>query len=146
VAQRPGDASLAARLASLESAPGGRRPSGARVAATQTGGASARDFLSQVFGGEAATAPPVAMQGAPTRRASDEVSLAAVFGEEAPRPSGPADGTGAASKTPGQGFSFDEFFGAARGPTGRPSSAQAPASGGGDEDDEFKRWLKGLKS
>lgn len=152
VAQRPGDATLAARLEALESAPGGRRPSGARVAAAQTGGPSARDFLSQVFGGEAgAPAPslpaarPSAAQGAPTRRASDEVSLASVFGEEAPAPR-PAGGPGAGSKQSGQGFSFDEFFGAARSSAGRPSSAQPPVSGGGEDEDDFKRWLKGLKS
>ena len=153
VAQRPEDAGLAARLAALETAPGGRRPSGARVAAAQTGGPSAREFLMQVFGGDAgalSAAPPggraSGAQGAPTRRASDEVSLASVFGEEAPPSPRPAAGPAAGAKGSGQGFSFDEFFGAARGPAGRPSSAQSTSSGAGEDEDDFKRWLKGLKS
>lgn len=153
-AQRPGDPGLAARLAALESAPGGRRASGARVSVAQTGGPSARDFLLQVFGGEA-TAPapgPAAArasgaQGAPTRRASDEVSLASVFGEEGSSASArPGANPGAAPQASGQGFSFDEFFGAARSTAGRPSSAQSAGSGGGEDEDDFKRWLKGLKS
>jgi tetratricopeptide (TPR) repeat protein len=149
VAQRPGDAALAARLAALEA------PVGARVDAARTGGPSARDFLAQVFGGEASAPAPEpagpvaapATQGAPTRRASDEVSLASVFGEEAPPAPGAAPGApGTGSKGAGQGFSFDEFFGAGRGPAARPSSAQSSASGGGEDEDDFKRWLKGLKS
>lgn len=156
VAQRPGDAALAARLDSLEAAPGGRRSSAARVAAAGTGGPSARDFLTQVFGGEGARssagpapAPPAAAQGAPTRRASDEVSLASVFGEEPQPIARPAAGPAPESKPAGQGFSFDEFFGAARGSSGKPSSSQPPAAGGdqgGEDEDDFKRWLKGLKS
>ena len=155
VAQRPGDAALAARLDALEAAPGGRRASGARVAAAGTGGPSARDFLSQVFGGEGAKASssplpaaPVA-QGAPTRRASDEVSLASVFGEEPQPIARPAAGPPGEPKPAGQGFSFDEFFGGERGSTGRPASSPPPAAGGdqgGEDDDDFKRWLKGLKS
>jgi tetratricopeptide (TPR) repeat protein len=143
VAQRPGDAALAARLAALEP--------GVRAAAPRTGAPSARDFLAQVFGGEASPPePPVApsaAQGAPTRRASDEVSLASVFGEEVPAAPGAAPGApGAGPRAAGQGFSFDEFFGAERGPAARPSSAQSPTSGGGEDEDDFKRWLKGLKS
>jgi hypothetical protein len=134
-----------ARLAALEG------PVGARVDAARTGGRSARDFLAQVFGGEASPPePPVApsaAQGAPTRRASDEVSLASVFGEEVPAAPGAAPGApGAGPRAAGQGFSFDEFFGAERGPAARPSSAQSPTSGGGEDEDDFKRWLKGLKS
>jgi tetratricopeptide (TPR) repeat protein len=148
LAQRPGDAGLQARLAALEGGPGGRI-SQARVAAA--GGPSARDFLSQVFGGEAAAAQAAqAAQGAPTRRASDEVSLASVFGEEPAPAARPGAATPPQAKPAGggQGFSFDEFFGAPRG-AGGATAANGPAEGGDDsgaDDDEFKRWLKGLKS
>jgi hypothetical protein len=83
---------------------------------------------------------PSAGSGEPTRRASDEVSLAAVFGEEppppkvAPPPSAPRGGPAGAGE---KGFSFDEFFGTQRQP--RDST---PEKG----DDDFKRWLKSLKS
>lgn len=154
VAQRPNDAALAARLAVLETAPGGRRASAARLAAADTGGPSARDFLSQVFGGEAprpSTSSPVpaAAQGAPTRRASDEVSLASVFGEEVPPLPRPAAAPGPELKSAGQGFSFDEFFGAQRKAPGQSGPADPADTGegtGGEDDDDFKRWLKGLKS
>jgi hypothetical protein len=156
VAQRPGDAALAARLAALEG------PVAARVDAARTGGPSARDFLAQMFGGEASAPPPPTpppppapatpaepsvTQGAPTRRASDEVSLASVFGEDTPPAPRAASGApGAAAKGAGQGFSFDEFFGATGTPAGRSSSASSQAPGGGEDEDDFKRWLKGLKS
>ena len=77
-----------------------------------------------------------APSGEPTRRASDEVSLAAVFGEEPPPPktADPASGRHSGGKP----FSFDEFFG-----TPRPSGESGAKSA---DDDDFKRWLKGLKS
>jgi tetratricopeptide (TPR) repeat protein len=178
VAQRPGDATLAQRLAALE-APGaaGPRRSSPPVVAAETGGPSVRDFLSQVFGGlpapaappappappdppapVAQAAPPEAAAaeshadaggaggGAPTRRASDEVSLAAVFGEE-PAPAPRAPGAGPAKTGGGGGsFSFDEFFGGqGKGPDGAPTTRGSAGRTEEDEDD-FKRWLKGLKS
>ena len=84
---------------------------------------------------------PASAQGEPTRPTSDELSLAAVFGEEpvpAPRPAPPS--------SPPSGFSFDEFFGGKR-----PAEGAAPAdSPGADADtatpDDFVSWLKGLKS
>jgi hypothetical protein len=150
-AERPGDAAVASRLRELEGAVSGRRASGAARAVD--GGPSARDFLAGVFGGsapvetapaEAAPAGPalgVAPGGspAPTRRASDEVSLASVFGEEPSPPRPKAAPAQPPTKPSGQGFSFDEFFGGQRTPAA-PVPDQAP------EDDDFKRWLKGLKS
>ncbi|HWP36390.1 MAG TPA: tetratricopeptide repeat protein [Gemmatimonadales bacterium] len=172
--QRPGDAGLQARLAALEST-GRGAPSPARrtLVAAETGGTSVRDFLAGVFGGVApvsaappsgplppphavaarpspeAPSQPTVMEaafenaepppsGEPTRRASDDLSLAAVFGEEpsptrAPSPPASSKQSGAGEKS----FSFDEFFG-----TNRPSRESAPAG----DDDDFKRWLKSLKS
>ncbi|HEX9580544.1 MAG TPA: tetratricopeptide repeat protein [Gemmatimonadales bacterium] len=182
LAQRPGDPALLERLAAL--GPGSATPQPARrtLVAAATGGASVRDFLSDVFAGRpsrevaappalpelaapaapaelAAPAPPVAVQptevsepsileaafeegsgpgvsGEPTRRASDEVSLAAVFGEEPSPPKAPEQPGGRPGS--GKSFSFDEFFG-----TSRPSRETGPSSA---DDDDFKRWLKSLKS
>lgn len=78
---------------------------------------------------------------APTRRASDEVSLAAVFGEE-PRLVSQSSGPAQAPKPAGQGFSFDEFFGS----KAPGASGQGEGEKGGEDEDDFKRWLKGLKS
>ena len=102
----------------------------------------------------AADETAVESSGAPTRRASDEVSLAAVFGEEpapaAPRAPGagpgPGAGAGAEGAKAGGSFSFDEFFGGgAKQPDGTPTTRSAATRRDEDEDD-FKRWLKGLKS
>ena len=77
--------------------------------------------------------------------------MAAVFGEEpapaAPRGARPAAGEGASAEAPkaGGGFSFDEFFGGAQEADGTPTTRSAAARRDEDEDD-FKRWLKGLKS
>jgi tetratricopeptide (TPR) repeat protein len=172
VAQRPGDAALADRLTALEATPGAvaGRLSRPVVTAAETGGPSVRDFLSQVFGGapappvppaplpapEAPAAEPAALEsalaesregavGAPTRRASDEMSLAAVFGEE-PVPAAPSARGEEPPKSGGASFSFDEFFGSqGKRPESRPSTRSAASRSEEDEDD-FKRWLKGLKS
>ena len=158
-ALRPGDPAVASRLNELEGVVAGRRLAGGARVVESGGGPSARDFLAGVFGGtapapsaapvEASTPMEAAIGGAPrgapapTRPASDEVSLASVFGEEpAPvrQPAAPAQ----PEATPaGQGFSFDEFFG------GQKSSAapgQAGEDTGAEGSDDFKRWLKGLKS
>jgi hypothetical protein len=167
VAQRPGEPGLSARLAELESGamPSPRPSAGRRLSAVETGGPSVRDFLTGLFGGTAAAAaaaaapatpaapaeamaaaPPGQPPGEPTRRASDEVSLASVFGEEPP-PVQRSEAAPSPAKAGDQSFSFsfDEFFGA-QGKT--PAAGQAP---GGKEspaegEDDFKRWLKGLKS
>ncbi len=157
--QRPGDAAVASRLTELEGAVSGRRSSGGARMVEARGGPSARDFLAGVFGGTAAasggtpaesTAPMDAAYGgaspepAPTRRASDEVSLAAVFGEEPSPVRQPAAPAQPAAKPAGQGFSFDEFFGGQRKPPAAPGTAGEET--GEEDDDDFKRWLKGLKS
>jgi hypothetical protein len=99
-------------------------------------------------GGPPAHGSPLTGRGpgepAPTRRASDEVSLAAVFGEEPGPAHPPAAPAQPAAKATGQGFSFDEFFGGQRKPPGGPGGTGEEK--GGDDDDDFKRWLKGLKS
>ncbi|MBI2536833.1 MAG: hypothetical protein HYW06_07710 [Gemmatimonadetes bacterium] len=154
-AQRPGDAAVAGRLNELERVVAGPRVSGGARVLEAAGGPSARDFLAGVFGGtgpapsaapaEASTPLETAFSGAsgatpePTRRASDEVSLAAVFGEEPPPMRQPAAPPQAESRPAGQGFSFDEFFGGQR-------NSPAGEDQGGEDDDDFKRWLKGLKS
>lgn len=167
LAQRPGDPGLLARLAALEPSvlPSARRS----LAAVASGGASVREFLADVFAGRPSESVPVpaprpatpkavrpapppseptimdsafdegagpAPSGEPTRRASDEVSLASVFGDEPPPPktADPASGR----HSGGKAFSFDEFFG-----TPRPSGEAGAKSA---DDDDFKRWLKGLKS
>jgi hypothetical protein len=172
LAQRPGDAGLMQRLASLDPA-AASAPRRTRVAGV-TGGPSVRDFLSDVFAGrpsgEVTPPPPAPLvpadspepapaaevpipesettllesafedsagpSGEPTRRASDEVSLAAVFGEEPPPPKSAE--AGEERHPPGKAFSFDEFFG-----TQRPSRESSASSA---DDDDFKRWLKSLKS
>jgi len=141
-AARPGDAALASRLDQLEGVVAGRRPPAGAGLVSARGARSAREFLAEVFGAAApssSVAPP-----APTRRASDEVSLAAVFGEEpAPAPPlpAPAPPEPAAERS---GFSFDEFFGAER--KSPAAGAQTSGEKGGGDQDDFKRWLKGLKS
>ncbi len=163
VARHPGDGALARRLAELEAVPTAgppRRSSGRVIAA---GGPTVRDFLGEVFGGRPPAPPepepPSPMEvafaepepgedipGAPTRRASDEVSLSSVFGEE-PSPVNPRPSGAAATPEQGKKFSFDEFFGGAppKAPKPRAAGAEPEKERGSDEDD-FKRWLKGLKS
>ena len=79
--------------------------------------------------------------GAPTRPASDSLSLSAIFGEEPARtqsPPPPEPPQPAATDA----FSFDQFF-------GKPGPEPGPEGGSGkpsDEDlDQFQSWLKGLK-
>lgn len=167
VARHPGDHALARRLAELEAVPTAgppRRSSGRVIAA---GEPTVRDFLGDVFAGrspappepqppaplesaspmEAAFAEPADdVRGAPTRRASDEVSLSSVFGEE-PSPVNPRPSSPAATPEQGKKFSFDEFFGSAPPKAPKPRAAEAePDKERGSDEDDFKRWLKGLKS
>jgi tetratricopeptide (TPR) repeat protein len=171
LAHRPGDPGLAARIAELEqqTAPAAVEPEAPRYLASETGGRSTREFLSAVLeagGGQATAAPSPAplpeeptpmesafdapeaepMPGAPTEPAPDGTSLASVFGDEPPPPP-PAPDTPEAPGPPKEGVSFDEFFGG-----GTPTE---PTQGGESseasdetepEDDDFKDWLKGLKS
>ncbi|GBD32914.1 Lipopolysaccharide assembly protein B [bacterium HR33] len=158
VAQRPQDARLAGRLAELERAALGEavevKP-GKIPLASATGGESVRDFLARVLGGDSESAEPtvgmdnpaagaggvgeapVEISGSPTRAAEDEISLAQIFGEE-PAPLNPKRSEPRSSRN--SGFSFDEFFG-----TGGESKG-GESGGGGEEGDDFTRWLKSLKS
>ena len=101
-------------------------------------------------------------QAAPARPADDEMSLAAVFGDEAPQsvpldieavPVDSADGSNS-------DMSFDQFFGTAA-PSAdtadeapaTPDESSSAESGSppdeedaGEDDEDFKAWLKSLKS
>jgi hypothetical protein len=176
LAARPHDRRLAARLAELQEA-GPARDARTVYAATSTGGQTSRAFLAEVLGGRAtaavetaavpmaapeeAEAPPdpepmdrafedePEAWGEPTQPAKDEISLAAIFGEQpaaAPPPPAPSPGDGG-NRAMG-GFSFDEFFSAAA-----PGAPEAPPPHpprdtlADDEGEEaFRDWLKGLKS
>lgn len=159
VARRPQDARLAGRLAELE------RATAVEVSALEeakvplarvTGGESVREFLARVLGrgSESGSVPAggenpaagdeaepealVEISGSPTRAAEDEISLAAIFGEE-PAPLNPRSSQAPSSRS--SGFSFDEFFGAGEEPQGG-ESRRDEAEG----DDDFARWLKSLRS
>ncbi len=159
VARRPGDARLAGRLAELEQAAVGEATAvkEAKIPlARATGGESVREFLARVLGGgsgaggpaagadnpgaagEVAEEVPVEVSGSPTRAAEDEISLAAIFGEE-PAPLNPKSSERQSSRS--SGFSFDEFFA-----SGGESEGDRPNRGEEDQGDDFTRWLKSLKS
>lgn len=167
VEHRPADTALRSRLAALEqrvsmapaASAGGQRP---RYAAAETGGQAARSMFSQVLSARVAARQAAAANagtgstgaalnaafandpapGAPTSPAGDELSLAAVFGEDAsPAPAAapsPAPAPGA------QGFSFDEFFGGKK-PEPK-AAAPAPPADAEPTPGDFVSWLKGLKS
>ncbi len=86
--------------------------------------------------------------GKPTGPASDEVTLASVFGEEpAARPNKPTQPRTAPPASSATGFSFDEFFG------GEPRESQPAVTErrsttelDPEADAEFRSWLKGLKN
>jgi hypothetical protein len=174
LSRNPGDSRLSARLAEAEG-----RSVGARgevvtgdwvsFSANVTGGESVADFFHAVLAQrphEGPPAPPTSppapvasrddVHGAPTRPASDALSLSAIFGEEphqAP-PVVPPSPEGAASAPPGSGgsaFSFDQFFSgapadAAGSGGGSQSGGHAPRPSGLEEDlDQFQNWLKSLK-
>jgi hypothetical protein len=124
-------------VATLDAAPDGRaRP----VAAEEPPGVEPMD--------EAFAEEPEP-RGEPTQPAKDDISLAAIFGEQAAPTPAPPPAPPPADTRPVGGFSFDEFF-SAQAP--RPSQGSAPARGPRDtlSDDEgeeaFRDWLKGLKS
>ena len=177
IEQRPRDAGLRQRLAELEKQrtsppkgmPSPMAPAAAskRFAAAAPGGQSARSLFGKVLAAKPGAPPPrpepppmsamdaafadepIQAHGAPTRPTSDELSLAAVFGEEpmppapAPKPSGDAPQAPAA----GGGFSFDEFFGGKKGEApASPAPEAAAGEGDGRSPDDFVSWLKGLKS
>lgn len=176
LAGRPYDQRLAARLAELQE-PGPTRDARTVYAASATGGQTSRSFLGDILGGrgEAVVEPGPAVleqppaapgpepepmdrafgnetpepRGEPTHPAQDEISLAAIFGEQSPPPASPEAAPAAETAgRPAGGFSFDDFF-SAQPPA--PSEAAPPRASrdtmADDEGDEaFRDWLKGLKS
>ncbi len=158
LARTPRDARLAERLAEVEAAQqaGRRRLS---FVAVETGGESVESFFRALAGarpgspGAAGTMSSALVAqgevtepggGAPTRPASDPLSLSAIFGEE-PQPAStpPPPAVAEPPARPAQdAFSFDQFFGAAPGGGPGPSRPSGPR----DEDlDQFQHWLKSLK-
>jgi len=161
LARTPRDARLAERLAEVEAAQqaGRRRLS---FVAVETGGESVESFFRALAEARPGSPGAGAMSsallahgevtepggGAPTRPASDPLSLSAIFGEEpqpaagAPAPS-PAPVAEPPARPAPDAFSFDQFFGA--GPGGAAAPPSRP-SGPRDEDlDQFQHWLKSLK-
>ena len=127
LAQRPEDPELLSRIAELESgapAPGdvpvdSEKP---RYLASETGGVSARAFLAAVIASGTPLPSP----------------LSPLPGEQ-----GAGRREGAGSREEG-GVSFDEFFGGTA-PKQETTEETEPSEGKRDDDD-FKDWLKGLKS
>jgi hypothetical protein len=149
-AQQPGEAKFRDRIRELEAAQA-PRPKKTGVAAIETGGESVESFfrsLASARPGLMGLAAAAAEQGrptgkgAPTRPASDSLSLSAIFGEEPARtqpPPPPESPPPAAADA----FSFDQFFGK---PAPESSGPSGEAGKPSDEDlDQFQSWLKGLK-
>lgn len=156
LARTPRDARLAERLAEVEAAQqaGRRRLS---FVAVETGGESVESFFRALAEARPGSPGAGAMSsallahgevteqggGAPTRPASDPLSLSAIFGEE-PQP---ASSAAPAAEPPGRpaqdAFSFDQFFGGA--PGGGPAPPSRPSGPRDDDLDQFQHWLKGLK-
>jgi tetratricopeptide (TPR) repeat protein len=163
LARSPTSDHLRARIRELElvlsSAAAARRPS---LLAAASGGESVESFFRALVetgppGGDGPTeAAPLAAArpdpgaGAPTRPASDPLSLSAIFGDEPPAaPVPPAPAVSEEGLAPGpDAFSFDQFFG---GPASPPPAAGGPPSirtgrPSVEEDlDQFQNWLKSLK-
>ena len=122
--------------------------------ATDTGGISARVFLTNILAARpgAAGAPVVDTEPEPvtaippeptpleeafgagdgeTQAAVDDSPLASVF--EGSDPEQPADDPG------GEGMSFDQFF-------RTDETEEEPAADDKSDDEDFKNWLQGLKS
>jgi hypothetical protein len=81
-------------------------------------------------------------KGAPTRPASDPLSLSAIFGEEPARTQPPPQPEPPSPPTT-DAFSFDQFFGKPQAATPRPPAG--PGRPSEDDLDQFQNWLKGLK-
>jgi hypothetical protein len=145
--RQPHDARLASRIRDLEAgqAAGGRRMS---YVAVDTGGESVESFFRSLTDARpAGTSPPVHEGddggGAPTRPASDALSLSAIFGEEAASAAPAQTGEPAAPASGQDSFSFDQFFGGG-GPSAMPPGQRQSMPS--DEDlDQFQNWLKSLK-
>lgn len=161
--QRPGDAGLMAKLASIEGPP----PS---LSASALGTESSRDWLRRLAQARLAGPVPVAAPepaegptpmeqafnqpepapepvGEPTRPASDSFTLDAIFGAQGGAPAEPArEPPPAAAPAPSTGTSFDEFFGAPpEEGSVRPDTNAPPAPPPDDDISSFNSWLRGLK-
>jgi tetratricopeptide (TPR) repeat protein len=139
LAQRPEDPQLLSRIAELESgapAPGdapvdSEKP---RYLASETGGTSARSFLAALIA--AGNSPPSDVPH-PTSDVPPPTS-------DVPPPTSPGRGERGEGRGVGGGVSFDEFFGETA-PKRETTEETEPSEAKGDDDD-FKDWLKGLKS
>ncbi|MDZ4863602.1 MAG: hypothetical protein SGJ01_09175 [Gemmatimonadota bacterium] len=149
VERQPNDRRLTDRLRELEAMAhtGARRLS---YIAMDTGGESVESFFRALVEarpmGAGASVPsrvePDDGSGAPTRPASDPLSLSAIFGEESPQSAPPAEPTPPAGGS--DAFSFDQFFGSTS--SGSESALRPRGTGPGGEDlDQFQHWLKSLK-
>jgi Flp pilus assembly protein TadD len=153
--RQPNDARLRQRIQELEARSASTAPRRMTYAAAETGGESVESFFRALAqarpGGAGAERPDEEAGAAPTRPASDPLSLSAIFGEEpaasaAPAGSPPEPGRSIRPPAGPDAFSFDQFFGgpAAGGTPG--SSSPARPAGPSDEDlDQFQHWLKSLK-
>ena len=156
---RPGNAHLRTRLAELEEAEAGvaSEPTPAdSFLASATGGESVKSLMDALLGAAVTTEAAEMAETAETAEETETLGriektkeTPAVDTEQAApaapaAPSAPSDPSAPAEE--GRSFSFDDFFGA-----GKPEESQEPpppeASGTqGPENEEFKDWLKGLKT
>jgi tetratricopeptide (TPR) repeat protein len=129
LAQQPGNAALAAKLADLESratpVPAAPPSLEQRFAAAATGHASVSVVLAEILG----TDPQPAI-APPPRPAGAELPRPAV-------PVAPAPAAAPPMTPPDEDFSFDEFFGGES-----PEGGSEPST----RDDDFRHWLKSLKT
>jgi hypothetical protein len=147
-ARAPNDSRLVQRIGELEAlqSAGGRRMS---YVAVDTGGESVESFFRSLSdarpagAGEQVHSGDDSGGGAPTRPASDAVSLSAIFGDEGTAAASPSVGEPPAprSGTP-DSFSFDQFFG---GGGASPSTGPRQAMPSDEDLDQFQNWLKSLK-
>jgi hypothetical protein len=146
-----GDARIQAKRIELEARTAVPATPAQRYDARDTGGQSVTAFFGELLAARltaktpapgAAAKPPMPSSsavmgaGAPTRPASDSLSLSAVFGDDA----SPVPPAVPAAKP---NVSFDEFFGASGdGRSGKGASVPAPKE---DDLDQFHAWLQNLK-
>jgi tetratricopeptide (TPR) repeat protein len=140
LAERPGDPRLTARLAELAE----KEPRGVpavdskksdRFAAAATGGLSVRMLLRELAAARpGATAEPTQAEVAGRTPDSSPEPAAAPIPEDVDEAR--------------RGFSFDEFFGGGQEPSADETTETPQESEGPDDDsqDEFRSWLKGLKT
>ena len=149
VERQPNDRRLSDRVRELEAMDhtGARRLS---YIAVDTGGESVESFFRALVaarpmgaGGAARGAAELDDgSGAPTRPASDPLSLSAIFGEESASAAPPAEPMTSPGAT--DAFSFDQFFGGST--PGSAGGSNPRGTGPGGEDlDQFQHWLKSLK-